>query len=130
MYRRLLARISLAGAQVNLWPGGEVKTRVWRAGLAFGSRSVVVKLVCPLESPKELLSPLVPEWHSSQGGLDSRTVSKAPRGDSNVNRWSGTPSEEGLCFTPSSQSSYPKHTGSLWGISRTVGQGVQLSEQL
>lgn len=91
--------------------------------MAFGSRSVVVKLVCPLESPKELLNPLVPKWHGSQGGLSSRTVSKSPRGDSNVNRWSGTPSRRGSASPPVPSAPTPNTQGVSGGSPRLSGGG-------
>lgn len=77
-------------AQINLWPRRAERIRVWEAGLAFGSGSVVPTLVCTLASPKDLPNPPVP-------GLTPHIVVslvsgvfwvfgwlKSPPGDSNV----------------------------------------------
>lgn len=58
-WRRLLARVSLPGHRL-IYGLGEQRTRVWEASLAFGSGSVVPKLVCTLASPKDLPNPPVP----------------------------------------------------------------------
>lgn len=122
-----------ARAQIDLWPRRAERTRVWEAGLALGSGSVVPKLVCTLASPKDLPNPPVPGLtphivmslvSGVSWALDGLKVPQVILMCSQVWRllaWD--PSVKELCFSSSIYLSHPKHTGHLCGGLPDAGQG-------